>query len=108
MNIQYKLTTNLAHPGVMPRIDVVQGDINTRSIKLSFYEEEYLWKIPEDGHIFVRYAKPDGTRGIYDTLPDGTAACLCHDNVVEFTLAPQMLTASGAISSWRLSPCRSM
>ena len=48
MNIQYKLTTDLMHPGVMPRIDVVQGDIDTRSIELSIYEEEYLWKIPEN------------------------------------------------------------
>lgn len=97
MNIQYKLTTDLMHPGVMPRVDVVQGDVYSRSIELSFYQEEFLWKIPENAHISLRYAKPDGTRGIYDTLPDGTAACICHDNVVEFTLAPQMLTVPGPV-----------
>ena len=97
MNIQYKLTTDLMHPGVMPRVDVVQGDVYSRSIELSFYQEEFLWKIPENAHISLRYAKPDGTRGIYDTLPDGTAAYICHDNVVEFTLAPQMLTVPGPV-----------
>lgn len=97
MNIEYKLTTDLMHPGAMPRVDVVQGDINSRTVELSVMAGEYLWKIPEGARILVRYAKSDGTKGIYDTLPDGTAACTYHDNVIVFALAPQMLTAAGAV-----------
>lgn len=46
----------------------------------------------------IRYAKPDGTVGFYDTLEDNTTPAYTIDgNVVTFTLAEQMLTIAGAV-----------
>ena len=46
----------------------------------------------------IRYAKPDGTVGFYDTLEDDTTPAYTIDgNVVTFTLAEQMLTIAGAV-----------
>lgn len=46
----------------------------------------------------IRYAKPDGTVGFYDTLEDNTTPAYTIDgNVVTFTLAEQMLTVAGAV-----------
>lgn len=46
----------------------------------------------------IRYAKPDGTVGFYDTLEDNeTPAYSIDGNVVTFTLAEQMLTIAGAV-----------
>lgn len=46
----------------------------------------------------IRYAKPDGTVGFYDTLEDDvTPAYSIDGNVVTFTLAEQMLTVAGAV-----------
>ena len=46
----------------------------------------------------IRYAKPDGTVGFYDTLEDDeTPAYSIDGNVVTFTLAEQMLTIAGAV-----------
>lgn len=46
----------------------------------------------------IRYAKPDGTVGFYDTLEDNaTPAYAIDGNVVTFTLAEQMLTVAGAV-----------
>lgn len=46
----------------------------------------------------IRYAKPDGTVGFYDTLEDNTTPAYSIDgNVVTFTLAEQMLTVAGAV-----------
>lgn len=46
----------------------------------------------------IRYAKPDGTYGFYDTLEDNTTPAYSIDgNVVTFTLAEQMITVAGAV-----------
>lgn len=46
----------------------------------------------------IRYAKPDGTVGFYDTLEDDeTPAYSIDGSVVTFTLAEQMLTVAGAV-----------
>ena len=46
----------------------------------------------------IRYAKPDGTVGFYDTLEDDeTPAYSIDGNVVTFTLAEQMLAVAGAV-----------
>ena len=55
------------------------------------------WSMPEDALARMRYCKSDGTKGIYDTLPDGTAAWSAEGNVITVVLAPQMLTAAGMV-----------
>ena len=53
--------------------------------------------VPEGVSIAVRYAKPDKTKGYYDTMPDGTAAWSAWDNHIAVMLAPQMMTVDGAV-----------
>lgn len=60
---------------------------------------EEAWQIPEETVVLVRYRKPDGIGGIYDTLPDGTAAWSKDGSKVTVILAPQMLTVPGCVSA---------
>lgn len=82
-----------------PQIRVVQGDCNTRVVQLSLYADQTPWNIPDGTAVQMRYRKPDGTGGVYDTMPDGTSGWSVNDNMVSVQLAPQMLTVAGMVRS---------
>lgn len=78
-------------------IYAVQGDAATRKIELRLFANKEPW-IPKDGaSLVIRYRKPDGTIGSYDTLPDGEKAWELQENTASIILAPQMLTVSGRV-----------
>lgn len=81
----------------VPQIRAVQGDCCTRVLELALYADGTAWTVPDGAVVQMRYRKPDGTGGVYDTLPDGTQAWGISGNVVSVTMAPQMLAASGLI-----------
>lgn len=95
MIITHKLEMDLVSRAAMPRIDVVQGDSNTRRLELALLCGGKVWPVPAGVRVRMRYCKSDGTKGLYDTLPDGTAAWNAEGNVLTVVLAPQMLTAAG-------------
>lgn len=97
MIITHKLEMDLAHRGEVRKIDVVQGDCNTRVLELTLLCGGEAWTVPEGVSVWMRYCKSDGTRGVYDTLPDGTSACAGAGNLVTAVLAPQMLTVAGTV-----------
>lgn len=82
---------------ILSRMTAVQNDTYTRALELTLYAGGVSWIVPSGTTISVAYRKPDGTSGWYDTLPDGNAAATHSGNTVTVTLAPQMLTAPGAV-----------
>lgn len=97
MKIIHKLEMELTERGLAQKIDVVQGDCNTRILELSLRSNGEEWPVPEGVTVRLRYCKSDGTKGIYDTLPDGSTAWSVEGNCVTISLAPQMLTAPGMV-----------
>ena len=97
MKIVHKLEMDLAQRDEIQRIDVVQGDSNTRVLELTLCSNAMPWEPPETVSIWMRYCKSDGTKGVYDTLPDGSVAWNLEGNVIRIDLAPQMLTVSGMV-----------
>lgn len=97
MIITHKLDMDLAQKAGMPELFVVQGDSNTRVLELTLLENGEAWAIPEGAGAWMRYCKSDGTKGIYDTLPDGSCAWSVEENAVSVALAPQMLTVAGVV-----------
>ena len=80
-------------------IYAVQGDSATRKIAVKLYANREPW-IPEEGvSLAIRYRKPDGTSGTYDTMPGGEKAWSLTENTVSFLLAPQMLTVPGRVET---------
>lgn len=77
-------------------IDVMQGDDKTRILELSLYSGGQPWDVPEGVSVAVAYLGPGG-KGIYDTLPDGSAACTVAGNVVTATVMPQVLAMHGNV-----------
>ena len=97
MIITQKINMNLEEHGIPPRIDAMQGDAYTRKIELSLFSGTAAWEIPADAKALVRFQKPDGHCGIYDTLPDGSAAVSISGNTLSVMLLPQMMTAAGLV-----------
>ena len=96
MNIVHKLALDLQMP-VGGKIYVKQGDKMTRSIVLSLYDGGAPFNPPNVGILQLVFLKPDRTGGVYDTMPDGTKACVLLGNTVTASLHPQMFTASGTV-----------
>jgi hypothetical protein len=88
---------SLDNMGNPPVVNAVQSDSNTRSVAISLIFENKPWEIPEGTTAAVRFKKPDGKSGLYDTLPDNNAAYSIDGNVVTVTLAPEVLTAEGNV-----------
>lgn len=95
MIITHRINTDLIAPKPKPVINAVQSDAYCRKIEITVTAGGQEVEFPEGVSVRGSYRKADGTRGIYDTMPDGTAAGSVAGNVVTLALAPQMLTAAG-------------
>lgn len=97
MIISSHISADLQTPGYPPLVHAVQGEQYSRQIKMTLYSGGVAWTVPGGTYIAMRYEKPDGTHGYYDTLPDGTKAWSAEGNMVSIYVAPQMLTAPGVV-----------
>lgn len=99
MNITHLRSVDMARRMPMVPVDAVQGDGNTRTLKLKLLENGTEWAVPEGITAAVAFRKSDGTKGLYDTLPDGTKAVSVEGSTVSAVLAPQVLTCAGEVSA---------
>lgn len=99
MFVTTKVSMDLQHPSHPAVVNAVQGDTDTRKLEIALYSGGATWPIPGNTVIAVRYRKPDGTKGYYDSLPDGTTAYNIVGNVATISLAPQMLTVAGSVTA---------
>lgn len=88
---------DFARRGPTQTVSVVQDDKYSRNLEFTLMENGEAWNRPETLSVVVRYRKPDGTGGSYDTLPDGNAACSVVGNVATVALAPQVCTVPGIV-----------
>ena len=99
MIIKHELQLDLVNKGHMPQIYAVQGDDASRVLAVALKENGNDWPIPDGVVPLVRYRKPDGTGGVYDTLPDGLSAWYMEAKQLFVILAPQMLTVPGCVET---------
>lgn len=91
------LIINLQRPNVATVAYAVQGDSLSRVLHLTLMDGDTPWTPPEGALAIIRYYKPDGTRGFYDTLEDGSAAISISGNVATVTLVAQALAVEGTV-----------
>ena len=97
MIITTRLTMDLQQPGYPPIVNAVQSDQYSRAVCLALYSGGAAWTVPAGATVALRYTTPAGTRGYYDTLPDGSKAWAVENNEITVYIAPQMLTAVGLV-----------
>ncbi len=97
--LTHKIKIDLVQPDPMPLVNAVQGDSNSREIVISLFynSKEYTGLGVLNGAL--GYKKPDGTRGLYDKLPNGDDAVKLNvqSNTAAVILAPQVLTCPGLV-----------
>lgn len=92
---------DLAKRGPTPSISVVQDDKYSRKVAIPLFSNGTQADLTGLS-VLVRYRKPDGTGGSYDTLPDDSAAGTISGNTVTVALAPQVCTVPGTV---KLTAC---
>ena len=98
MIAKHKIKMNLTKYNYVNPVKVKRGDQYSRNLEISFFSDEDAWPIPEDVSVLIRYVKPDGTGGVYDTLPNGGPAWAVSGNILSMELAPQVMTVSGLVT----------
>ena len=90
------LSLNVQTPNYATVMHAVQFDKLSRKITAYLFDGAAPFIPPEGALAMVRYSKPDGTMGFYDTLEDGeTAAVTWEGNTATVWLAEQVLTVAG-------------
>lgn len=98
MNISQELTLNLSADGIPPRLHMVQGDANTRTVVATLWDGAQPYTVPAASAVMIRFRKPDGTGGLYDTTESG-AQVTVSGNTVTAPVATQMLAVAGVVQA---------
>lgn len=92
------ISLNLQLPNYSVAVYAVQGDTMSREIEAALFDGQTPFTPPAGALGTVRYYKPDGTSGFYDTLEDEeTVAVTWDDNVATIRLAEQTVTVPGEV-----------
>lgn len=95
MEVNQTLVLDFKRNGMPPMVEVAQGDANSRVIKAMLLSGGVAWNIPDGIHIFVCYQNSDSSNGVYDSFPDGSAACIPNGNVMTIRLAEEACIVPG-------------
>lgn len=92
---------NVLRPNSNIVIYAKQYDNLSRLVNASLVAGINPWTIPNGVYGMVRYQKPDGTKGFYDVLEDGTTPAVTKTgaSTIQIALAAQMLTADGVVAA---------
>lgn len=96
MRVTKSIIINLSRRQPTPVIDAVQGD-SARQITFDLYCNELPWSPPEGAQALIRYRRPDGSRGLYDTLPNGERAYDIQDHTITVCLVQTLLATPGTV-----------
>jgi hypothetical protein len=97
MKVTSQITVDLLHPNVATLVYAKQTDQQSRFISATLLEGSQPWAPPTGALAAVRYRKPDGTIGWYDTTENKAAAVTVSGNVATIQLAAQALAVSGDV-----------
>ena len=94
MQVTSQLHMDLTQPALVRTLEGVQGD-SARTVALTLTENGKPWEIPGDVRVAVRYRHENGQGGVFDTLPDGSAAWSAAGNVLTLILPEQVWGVAG-------------
>lgn len=96
MNIKHSIGLNLSAFAIPCRLHMVQGDSNSRTIVATLWDGAQPYSVPDGSSVMVRFRKPDGTGGLYDSSEAGETISYAG-NVVTAPVATQMLAVAGDV-----------
>ena len=97
MIVVHKISADLIKNKIIPYIDAVQYESLARHVELSLTANGEPWNVPAGVTVAIAFIKPDGKKGMYEKLPDDSAAVKISGATVTAILAPQVLTCAGNV-----------
>lgn len=91
------LNLNLQYPNYTTTMHAVQNDRLSRKVAATLSDGAKAWTPPAGTLAVVRFMKPDGTMGFYDTDENNNAAVTWTGNVATIMLVEQILTVPGDV-----------
>ena len=82
---------------VRVRETAVAGDLNSRSLVFALTENNNPWTVPEGVRAALAFETPSGSRGEYDTMPDGTDAFPIEGSQIRVRLIEQVMAQPGSV-----------
>ena len=95
--IEHQMKLDLKTPEPI-LLHMKQYDVGSHAIKAELYDGTTPYAIPQDAVVMLRYCKPDGTGGLYDTADIGGAIAF-SGNIVTIPVATQVLTTAGKVEA---------
>lgn len=97
MNVTHKITMDLTRPTNGNRINVVEGDRNSRIVNVHLYENSVNWEIPDEAIVLIKWERESGVGGEYNQLSDGSPAWSASGNILTITLSEESTKYSGTV-----------
>lgn len=95
--ITNEISIDLMKPTDIAEVHAVQGERNTRCVRMFLLSDGKPWQIPENTLLAIRYGGVARSSGYYDTLPDGSDAWEYDGNAITLRLTPQMMSSAGSV-----------
>ncbi len=96
MDIRHQIALNLSADVIPARLHMVQGDSNSRTIVATLWDGAKPYSVPDESSVMIRFRKPDGTGGLYDSSESGETISYAG-SVVTAPVATQMLAVAGDV-----------
>ena len=96
MVIKHKIKMDFTRPGMLPRVEAVQGDQFSRQLEIALFANGETWTVPEDATVVIRFSRSDGSGGTYDQV-EGKRVWAAEENLLTLELAPVMLLKAGPV-----------
>ena len=93
--IKHKIKMEMTGKEKRPYIEVMQDDAFSRILEIDVQQNGLPQKLPSTCHVLIRYWRPDGEKGAYDTMGNGEQAWYLRGNVVGVLLAPEVCAVAG-------------
>ena len=97
MNVTHKITMDLTRPTNGNRINVVEGDKNSRIVNVHLYENFVSWRVPTNASVLIKWERESGVGGEYSKLADGSSAWSAVGNILTITLSEESTEYSGNV-----------
>lgn len=94
LRITQPIALNVSTDSIVPVLHMVQGDSNSRTITATLWDGASPFT--PSGAAMLRFRKPDGTGGLYDTS-EGGESITTFRNGVSIPVAAQMLAVEGTV-----------